>query len=89
MEITFLYLMVGLKLPIAALLYLCWWAVKQVPEPEDATDGEDGDGGSKVPPHPRPSSPPRPRRGPHGTPPPATPKRTRTTVARGRPAKTP
>lgn len=86
MEATFLYLMVVLKLPIAALLYLVWYAVKAVPEPEAETQGGDdeGDGGSKVQRHPRPSTPPRPRRGPHGGPSPAAPKRTRRVVARGR-----
>ena len=28
----FLWLMVALKIPIAALIYLVWWAVKQEPE---------------------------------------------------------
>src|SRR3954471_4336821 len=59
---TFVYLMVGLKLPIAALLYLVWWAVHQTPEVE----GQGGDGNVR-PRHPRPSRPSRRRpRGPHG-----------------------
>ncbi|MFN8133367.1 MAG: hypothetical protein U0R70_17625 [Solirubrobacteraceae bacterium] len=77
---TFLWLMVGLKLPIAALLYIVWWAVKSPPEP---ASGEGGDGGSKRP-HPLPPRPRRPRRGPHGDPAQAPPPRVRTTVARSR-----
>ncbi len=63
---------VVLKIPIAALLWLVWWAAKE-PEPLGA---DENDGGSKRPdrPHgPRPSRPPR--RGPHsGAPPPAPPR---------------
>lgn len=86
MDVTFIYLMFVLKLPIAAMLYIVWYAVKAVPEPDaQAQAGDDeGDGGSKVERHPRPSTPPRPRRGPHGGPSPTTPKRTRRVVARGR-----
>jgi hypothetical protein len=81
----FIWLMLVLKIPIAALLYIVWWAVHQDTEPED-DGGTDGEGGTKV--HPRPDHRPRrPRptrpRGPHGAPPPA-PARTRTTVARSR-----
>ena len=70
MEVTtFLWMFVVLKIPVAALLALVWWAAK---EPEPATDGE-GDGGSRRPDHPRgPRAPKPPRRGPHaGAPPPA------------------
>src|ERR1700685_1029616 len=35
----FLWLMLALKLPIAALIYLVWWAIKQ--EPEDETSSDD------------------------------------------------
>lgn len=86
MSATFIYLMVILKLPIAALLYLCWWAAQAPPQP--ATDD---DGGTKVPsspgprhPHPSPALPRLPRRGPHGMPSPASPPRVRTVVARAR-----
>jgi hypothetical protein len=87
MEWTFIYLMVVLKLPIFALFGIIWWAVRttdeaeaEPPEPEGGND----DGGSKRPLHPRPGPRPRkPRRGPHGDPP-ASPKRTRTTVVRAR-----
>jgi hypothetical protein len=73
---TFIWMMVVLKIPIAALLWLVWWAVK---EPEPAGAGEEDDGGSKRPdrPHgPRPSRPPR--RGPHSGAPLPSPPRVRT-----------
>ena len=79
----FIWLMLVLKIPVGALLYLVWWAIKQN-EPE--TDGDDsGDGGSKVPTpeHRPPPSRPR-RRGPHGDPAPSAPARVRPTVVRGR-----
>ena len=83
---TFLYLMVFLKLPIVALLLLVWWAIRQTPEPDDGTGGED-DGGSRCPRHPRPPLQPLPRRGPHhGLPLPASPPRIRPVVARARSA---
>lgn len=80
----FIWLMLVLKLPIAALLWLVWWAVHQDAEPE--AGGSDEDGGTKVDPHER-HAPPKPprfprRRGPHGGPTLPAPPRTRTTVAR-------
>jgi hypothetical protein len=80
-----IWLMLVLKIPVAALLYIVWWAVRQDTEPENGTDGDDG--GSKV--HPRPDHRPRrPRptrpRGPHGEPQPPSPKRSRTTIVRSR-----
>src|SRR3954449_8794825 len=76
---TFLYLMVGLKIPIAALLYLVWWAIHQVPETEPGA----GDGGNRRPRHPRPPLPRRPRpRGAHGLPVPVPPQRMRVVTAR-------
>jgi hypothetical protein len=75
---TFVYLMVGLKLPIAALLWLVWWAVRAVPEPEVS---DEGDGGSRRPRHPRPPRTPKPRRGSHADPPPVAPARTRSVAA--------
>jgi hypothetical protein len=79
----FLWLMLALKLPLAALIYLVWWAIKQ--EPEDETSSDD-DGGIKRRhrPHPRQPFPRRPRRGPHGDPAPAPPARVRTVRARAR-----
>lgn len=88
MSATFIFLMVVLKLPIAALLYIVWWAIHAEPEPVPATDD---DGGSKQPrnprprhPHPRPALPRPPRRDPHGAPPVPAPPRVRTVVARAR-----
>jgi hypothetical protein len=76
--------MLALKLPIAALIYLVWWAVKQEPEP---TQSPDDDGGVKrrpTPRHPRKPFPRNPRRGPHGEPAPLPPARVRTVRARAR-----
>jgi len=85
---TFIFLMVVLKLPIFALLYIVWWAIHATPEPEPVTDE---DGGTKKPlaprprpRHPRPALPRNPRRGPHGAPALASPPRVRTVVARAR-----
>jgi len=60
---TFFWLMVVLKVPIGALLYLVYWAIKQT----DAEELPGGDGGVKPPHRPRPPRHPR-RRGPHGAP---------------------
>ncbi|MGI8428766.1 MAG: hypothetical protein ACR2OB_05550 [Solirubrobacteraceae bacterium] len=83
----FLWLMLALKIPLIALIYLVWWAIKQ--EPEQAPSPED-DGGVKrhQRPHPRKPSPRRPRRGPHGEPAPAPPSRVRTVRARSRRVRT-
>jgi hypothetical protein len=78
-----IWLMLVLKIPVAALLYIVWWAVHQEPD----TGGADEDGGTKVHPHddhqPLPPRLPR-RRGPHGDPAPPSPARTRTTVVRSK-----
>jgi len=78
---TFVYLMVGLKIPIAALLYLVWWAIHQVPEPAEPAAGE---GGVRKPRHPRPQLPRNPRRprGQHGVALPLPPQRMRIVPAR-------
>jgi hypothetical protein len=84
MQWGFIWMLLILKIPVAGLFYIIWWAVKDAPDPEAATD--DGEGGRR-PRKPRPIAPTHPRRGPHtGTsdariPPPA---RTRTAVARAR-----
>ncbi len=75
-------MMVVLKVPIAALLYIVWWAVHQTPDEEPQP--EPGDGGSRRHVHPRGPLPRAPRRGPHGAPAPPPPARTRTLVARAR-----
>ena len=78
----FLWLMLALKLPLAALIYIVWWAIKAEPEPPETTDD---DGGIKRHPHhPRKPFPHRPRRGPHGDPAPRSPARVRTVRARAR-----
>ena len=83
---TFIWLMLILKIPIAGILWIVWWAIH---ETDDEPVAGDGDGGSKRHPHshhrrpraPRPHSPRHPRRGPHtGAPPPA-PSRTRSVTA--------
>jgi len=77
-EWTFVWMMVVLKIPVIAAIWLVWWAMKAEPDPEPS--GED-DGGSKVP-DPDPPHPPRrprpPRRGPHAEPEPPAPPRVRT-----------
>ena len=75
-----LYLFVALKIPIAALCWIVWWAVHQTPE----TTEERGDGGTKRRPHPPRPLPRTPRRGPHGDPAPLPPARVRVVTARAR-----
>jgi hypothetical protein len=78
----FIWLMLALKVPIAALIYIIWWAIKQDPE---ETPPSDGDGGQRRKrPHPRQPFPRRPRRGPHGDPAPFPPARVRTVRAKAR-----
>jgi hypothetical protein len=73
--------MLALKIPIAALIYLVWWAVKQ--EPEQSSQDDDG-GIKRERPHPPKPFPRRPRRGPHGDPAPMPPARVRAVRARAR-----
>ncbi len=82
-DATFLFMMLALKVPIAALIWIVWWAIKQ--EPETAAE-PGGDGGARrpAPRHPRPPRPRRPRRGGHGDPPAPAPARVRSVVARAR-----
>lgn len=77
--------MVVLKIPIAAMLYIVWWAVRQTPDTDAETQG--GDGGSRRRLHPVGPLPRSPRRGPHGGSAPAPPPRTRTVVTGSRPVK--
>jgi hypothetical protein len=56
-----LFLLVVLKVPVAALLWLVWWAIRAVPEAEPSSDGG-GLGSSHWRLRPRP--PRGPRRGP-------------------------
>lgn len=83
-EWTFIYLMIGLKIPIVMLGYIVWRAIKDVPDPEESTQPGSGDGGTRTRPHPRRPIPGPPRRGPHGEPALPAPPRTRTVVAKAR-----
>jgi hypothetical protein len=83
MEWAMLFLFLGLKVPLLALCWLVWWAIKQ--SDDGTAEDPGGDGGSKQP-HPHPPAPlPRaPRRGPHGDPAPPSPPRIRVPPARAR-----
>jgi hypothetical protein len=76
-----LWLFVALKIPLLALCYLVWWAIKQEPEP---IGGEETDGGEKTRLHPAPTLPRPPRRGPHGEASPPSPPRVRPLNARAK-----
>jgi hypothetical protein len=76
----FVWLMLVLKIPIAMLLYIVWWAIKQSDAEETAP--ETGDGGTRKPRHPRGPLPRAPRRGPHAEPQPPAPARIRSVVAK-------
>ena len=69
------WLAIILKIPIAALFAIIWWALREPPVPE--AEREDGGGGSRRDPHPRIRPPQPPRRGPHANPPPPAPVRMR------------
>jgi hypothetical protein len=78
---AFIWLMVGLKIPILALGWIVWRAIHAEPVPpagEPAIDA-DGGGGAK---HPRPRKPRPPRRGPHAEPLPQPPSRVRAVADR-------
>jgi len=86
-----LLLMVIVKLPIAGLLlWIPYRYDESMQAPEQSDSSSEDDGGSKVlpggpcDPHPRKPLPRLPRRGPHGTPSPASPPRLR--PVRGRQA---
>jgi hypothetical protein len=71
----FVWMMVVLKIPVVALLWLVWWAVRQ-------TDAEveippDGGGSDRDPHRGGPRRPRPPRRGPHAEPAPRAPSRVR------------
>jgi len=65
---------VVLKLPIVALLWICWWAIRAEPEPaaDESAGGDGGNGHSPRSPRPRP-----PRRGDHAEQAPQPPPRVR------------
>ena len=75
------WLAVIMKLPIALLLWIVWWAVKDPPLP-DAGEGQGGGSDRQPPPHPRDRHPRPPRRGPHADPSPASPQRVRAAGAK-------
>ena len=80
----FVWMMLILKIPIAALLWLVWFASKspELPEPEPARVEALPDDS----PHgPRPHRPRPPRRGPHAEPAPRAPSRVRATGRAPRP----
>jgi hypothetical protein len=77
---AFIWMVVVLKIPIAGLLWLCWWAIRAEPEP--AAAGDQGDGGGGAGHSPRPRKPRPPRRGDHAVPPPASPPRIRVVAGR-------
>jgi hypothetical protein len=72
----FLWVMLALKIPLAMLLYIVWYAVNATPEPA-ADDGHGGIGDRAEGPR-RPIPPAPRRRGPHGDPVLPPPPRTRT-----------
>jgi hypothetical protein len=81
---TFVYLMLILKIPIAALLWIVWWAIHSTPETEPEKNADDSGGSKTRHRHPRKPLPHHPRRGPHGDPLPVPPPRVRNVVARAR-----
>jgi hypothetical protein len=81
---TFVYLMLILKIPIVALLWIVWWAIHSAPETESEKSTDEGGGSKTRRRHPRKPLPRHPRRGPHGDPLPLPPPRVRTVVARAR-----
>lgn len=58
-----IFLAVVLKIPVAFLLYTVYWAIKAVPDVEEAPEGEGGHEFRRFGPAPR--RPRGPRRGPH------------------------
>jgi hypothetical protein len=70
-----IWMLVMLKIPVIAALWIVWWAVRAEPVPDEGR--ADGGGGSKRHPHPRTRPPHPPRRGPHADPPPRPPQRVR------------
>jgi hypothetical protein len=78
-------MMVALKIPVAALLWLVWYASKEPETEEDRAD--DGGSGFRRDLHPRPRPPRPPRRGPHGEPAPRAPARVRARARRLAPAR--
>ena len=78
----FLWLMLALKIPLAGLIYIVWWAIKQEPEetpsPTTTAASSAASARTRAKPFPR-----HPRRGPHGDPAPPPPARVRTDARPG------
>jgi hypothetical protein len=72
----FIWIMLILKIPLVALLWIVWWAVHSTPDP-GATGDDDGGLGVPHPHDPAPLPPAPRRRGPHGEPVLPSPPRTR------------
>jgi hypothetical protein len=71
----FVWMMVVLKIPIIALLWIVWWAIHQT---DEAIEHPSEGGGSDRHPHRGgPRRPRPPRRGPHAEPAPRAPSRVR------------
>jgi hypothetical protein len=73
--------MVALKIPIIALGWIVWKAIKAEPPVAEDIPADSGGGGGR---HPRPRRPRPPRRGPHGEPLPQPPARLRAVASRDR-----
>jgi hypothetical protein len=76
----FVWMMVILKIPIAALLWLVWWSAKAPTPREEEPARVDSAPGHRPDPS-RPRRPRPPRRGPHASPAPAAPSRVRAHAA--------
>jgi hypothetical protein len=72
----FVWMMLILKIPIAALLTLVWWASK-APQQLDEEPARVDSSPRERPHGPRPRGPRPPRRGPHAEPTPRPPSRVR------------
>ena len=72
----FLWMMVALKVPIAALLWLVWWSSK-APEPQEEEPAHVDPNSLHGPGWRGPRRPRPPRRGPHVASPPRPPSRVR------------
>ena len=54
-----IWLMFALKIPLAGLIYIVWWAIKQ--EPDESSSRDDDGGIKRYPNHPRKPFPRHPR----------------------------
>jgi hypothetical protein len=80
---AFFYMMVVLKIPVLAALWIVWWSIRSEPTPADEERIDGGGGGGH---HPRPRRPGPSRRGPHAGPPPRSPGRVRAKARLAEPA---